>query len=136
MDFTCQVTDMSSVRPLFEESLSETPASLKNFFDGYSVTMRGGARREVSGRINLHTANSQGYWHIVSLDDLLDPVFNAMAPFDEWSRDAADAKAPKVTGVPSCDLLLQQHHDCGANGAPDQLPGVDAMAEELKAKAK
>lgn len=51
-------------------------------------------------------------------------------------QDAQAANAPKVTGVPGCDLLLQQHRSCVAKIAPDQISGVDAMAEELKAKAK
>ena len=90
MDFTCQMTDMSSVRPLFEESRSETPASLKNFFDGYSVTLRDGARREESGKIILHTANSKGYWHIVSLGDLLGPAFSA------WPRSMNGREMPRL----------------------------------------
>ena len=51
-------------------------------------------------------------------------------------QDAAAAEAPKVTGVPGCDLLLQQHRSCVAKIAPEQISGVDAMAEELKAKAQ
>lgn len=137
VDFTCQLTDLSSVRPLFEAGLREnTSTNLKKFIDAYGAALSDGARREVSGSITLRTANSKGYWHSVDFDGLLDPVFGAIAPFDEWSQDAAAAKAPKVTGVPSCDLLLQQHRHCVTSGAPEQLPGVDAMAEELKAKAK
>lgn len=58
-----------------------------------------------------------------------------MAPFQDLEERAAAKEVPAITGVPACDLLLAQHRRCLARVAPDPLPGVDAMASELKAKA-
>lgn len=134
--FTCQVTVLDNLRPLFAAGLRDDSAeNLKRFTDAYLVALRDAPRRELSGRLDLHPAKDNGYWYSANLDALVSPVVDALLPFNAWSQDAAADAAPKVTGVPACDLLLQQHRQCIAKTAPEQLPGVEAMREELKAKA-
>lgn len=136
--FSCQVPNLDKVRPLFAASLAAdaSPASRKQFTDAYTQALQSAARVPVSGTFTLYPAKDNGYWYSGNFDDLVGTVTGALAPFEEWMQDAQAATAPKVTGVPGCDLLLQQHRACVAKIAPDQLSGVDAMAEELKAKAQ
>jgi hypothetical protein len=136
--FSCQVPDLGKVRPLFAASLAAdaSPAARKQFTDAYTQALQSGARVPVSGTFTLYPAKDNGYWYSGNFDDLVGTVAGALAPFEDWMQDAQAASAPKVTGVPGCDLLLQQHRACVAKIAPDQISGVDAMAEELKAKAK
>lgn len=135
--FTCQVTALDGLRPLFEAAVREdSSANLTRFTDAYLAALRDGPRQAVRGSLDLYPAGNGAGWHSANLDDLVAPVVNALLPFAVWSQEAAALEAPKVTGVPGCDLLLQQHRSCLARTAPDQVPGVDAMAEELKAKAK
>ncbi|UUS15663.1 hypothetical protein NMB32_08665 [Stenotrophomonas sp. CD2] len=130
--------DLGKVRPLFAASLAAdaSPASRKQFTDAYTQALQSGARAPVSGTFTLYPAKDNGYWYSGNFDDLVGTVAGALAPFEDWMQDAQAANAPKVTGVPGCDLLLQQHRACVAKIAPDQISGVDAMAEELKAKAQ
>ncbi len=137
VDFTCQVTALDGLRPLFDASVADnTPAGLKRFTDAYVAALSTGPRREVRGSVDLYPAKDNGYWYSGNLDALVAPVVEALLPFDAWQQDAAAKDAPTVTGVASCDLLLQQHRQCVAKIAPEQLNGVDAMAEELKDKAQ
>ncbi|AWH31963.1 MULTISPECIES: hypothetical protein [Stenotrophomonas] len=137
VQFRCQAVDLSGVRPLFAESLAEgTPATRIRFTQAYTQALQSGPRQPITGSLKLYTAKDGAFWYSANFDDLIGPVVGALAPFDEWMQDAAAADAPKVTGVPGCDLLLQQHRSCVAKIAPDQISGVDAMAEELKAKAQ
>lgn len=137
VDFSCQLVDLSSVRPLFAASLSDgSPATRTRFTEAYTKALQSGTRRPVTGTLTLYTAKDNAYWYSGNFDDLVGPVLGQLAPFEDWLQDAEAAKAPKVTGVPGCDLLLQQHRACVAKIAPDQVSGVDAMAEELKAKAQ
>lgn len=137
VDFSCKVVDLDSVRPLFIASISsDDPAARRRFIDAYTQALKSGARRTVKGSHKMYSSAEQAYWFTGSFDMLISPVLDALAPFEQWSEDAQAASAPKVTGVPSCDLLLQQHRSCVAKIAPDQISGVDAMAEELKAKAQ
>lgn len=136
VSFTCQVTVLDALRPLFSAGLRDDSAeNLKRFTDAYLLALRDAPRRELSGRLDLHPAKDNGYWYSGNLDALVSPVVDAVLPFNAWRQDALADAAPKVTGVPACDLLLLQHRQCIANTAPDQLPGVEAMADELKAKA-
>jgi len=136
--YTCQMPDLGKVRPLFAASLADhaSPASRKQFTDAYTQALQSGARVPVSGTFTLYPAKDNGYWYSGNVDDLVGTVADALAPFEDWMQDAQAASAPKVTGIPGCDLLLQQHRACVAKVAPDQIGGVDAMAEELKAKAQ
>ncbi|MNK13471.1 hypothetical protein D3C87_315560 [compost metagenome] len=137
VDFTCQVTDLDSVRPLFQAGMAEgRPDDFKRFIAAYITALGQHARRELRGTLALYPAQGEGYWFSAGLDGLVAPVVEAVAPFAAWSQEAAAAQAPRVTGVPTCDLLLQQHARCMARTAPAQESGVAAMAEELKAKAK
>lgn len=137
VDFSCQVTALDDLRPLFDASVANnTPAGLKRFTDAYVAALSSGPRREVLGTVDLYPAKDNGYWYSGNLDALVAPVVDALLPFDAWQQDAAAKDAPTVTGVASCDLLLQQHRQCVAKIAPEQLNGVDAMAEELKDKAQ
>ena len=137
VDFSCQVTALDGLRPLFDASVADnTPAGLKRFTDAYVAALSSGPRREVLGTVDLYPAKDNGYWYSGNLDALVAPVVDALLPFDAWQQDAAAKDAPTVTGVASCDLLLQQHRQCVAKIAPEQLNGVDAMAEELKDKAQ
>jgi len=137
VDFSCQVTALDGLRPLFDASVANnTPAGLKRFTDAYVAALSSGPRREVRGTVDLYPAKDNGYWYSGNLDALVAPVVDALLPFDAWQQDAAAKDAPTVTGVASCDLLLQQHRQCVAKIAPEQLNGVDAMAEELKDKAQ
>lgn len=137
VDFSCQVTALDGLRPLFDASVANnTPAGLKRFTDAYVAALSSGPRREVLGTVDLYPAKDNGYWYSGNLDALVAPVVDALLPFDAWQQDAAAKDAPTVTGVASCDLLLQQHRQCVAKIAPEQLNGVDAMAEELKDKAQ
>lgn len=135
--FSCQVTALDGLRPLFDASVADnTPAGLKRFTDAYVAALSTGPRREVHGTVDLYPAKDNGYWYSGNLDALVAPVVDALLPFDAWQQEAAAKDAPAVTGVASCDLLLQQHRQCVAKIAPEQLNGVDAMAEELKDKAQ
>lgn len=137
VDFSCQLVDLDSVRPLFTASLSgDDKAARTQFTEAYTKGLQSGPRKAVTGTLTLYTAKDKAYWYSSNFDDLVGPVLGALAPFEEWLQDVEAAKAPKVTGVPGCDLLLQQHRSCVAKIAPDQISGVDAMAEELKAKAQ
>jgi len=137
VDFSCQVTALDGLRPLFDASVADnTPAGLKRFTDAYVAALSSGPRREVLGTVDLYPAKDNGYWYSGNLDALVAPVVDALLPFDAWQQEAAAKDAPTVTGVASCDLLLQQHRQCVAKIAPEQLNGVDAMAEELKDKAQ
>jgi hypothetical protein len=137
VDFTCQVTVLDSLRPLFDASVADnTPAGLKRFTDAYVAAVSSGPRREVRGSVDLYPAKDNGYWYSGNLDALVAPVVEALLPFDAWQQEAAAKDAPTLTGVASCDLLLQQHRQCVAKIAPEQLPGVDAMADELRDKAQ
>ena len=137
VDFTCQVTALDGLRPLFDASVADnTPAGLKRFTDGYVAAVSSGPRREVRGSVDLYPAKDNGYWYSGNLDALVAPVVEALLPFDAWQQEAAAKDAPTVTGVASCDLLLQQHRQCVAKIAPEQLNGVDAMADELRDKAQ
>ncbi len=137
VDFSCQVTALDGLRPLFDASVADnTPAGLKRFTDAYVAALSSGPRREVLGTVDLYPAKDNGYWYSGNLDALVAPVVDALLPFDAWQQDATAKDAPTVTGVASCDLLLQQHRQCVAKIAPEQLNGVDAMAEELKDKAQ
>lgn len=137
VDFTCQVTALDGLRPLFDASVADnTPAGLKRFTDAYVAALSTGPRREVHGSVDLYPAKENGYWYSGNLDALVAPVVEALLPFDAWQQEAAAKDAPTVTGVASCDLLLQQHRQCVAKIAPDQLNGVDAMADELRDKAQ
>lgn len=138
ISYSCQVPDLGKVRPLFAASLADdaSPAARKQFTDAYTQALQSGARVPASGTFTLYPAKDNGYWYSGNFDDLVGTVAGALAPFEDWMQDAQAANAPKVTGVPGCDLLLQQHRSCVAKIAPDQIGGVDAMAEELKAKAK
>lgn len=137
VDFSCKVVDLESVRPLFAASMtSDDPAARSRFIDAYTQALKSGTQRTVTGSQKLYSGAEQAYWFSGSFDELVTPVLEALAPFQLWMEDAQAASAPKVTGVPSCDLLLQQHRSCVAKIAPDQISGVDAMAEELKAKAQ
>ena len=138
ISYSCQLPDLGKVRPLFAASLADdaSPAARKQFTDAYAQALQTGARVPVSGTFTLYPAKDNGYWYSGNFDDLVGTVAGALAPFEDWMQDAQAANAPKVTGVPGCDLLLQQHRSCVAKIAPDQIGGVDAMAEELKAKAK
>jgi hypothetical protein len=111
-------------------------AARTRFTEAYTKGLQRGPRKAVTGTLTLYTAKDKGYWYSSNFDDLVGPVLGALAPFEEWLQDVEAAKAPKVTGVPACDLLLQQHRSCVAKIAPDQISGVDAMAEELKAKTQ
>jgi len=134
--FTCSVTALDSLRPLFDVGVAEnTPASLKRFLDAYLVALRTAPRRELTGSIDLYPAKDNGYWYSGNPDALLSPVMAALLPFDAWQQEATAQGAPAITGVAACDALLQQHRRCVARTAPDQLPGVDAMAAALKEKA-
>lgn len=136
--FACQVPDLGKVRPLFAASLADdaSPATRRQFTEAYTQALQGGPRQSVTGTFTLYPAKDNGYWYSSNFDDLVGTVVGALAPFEDWMQDAEAASAPKVTGVPGCDLLLQQHRSCVSKIAPDQISGVDAMAEELKAKAK
>ncbi|OBU48619.1 hypothetical protein [Stenotrophomonas maltophilia] len=136
--YICQMPDLAKVRTLFAASLADhaSPASRKQFTDAYTQALQSGARVPVSGTFTLYPAKDNGYWYSGNFDDLVGTVAGALAPFEDWMQDAQAANAPKVTGIPGCDLLLQQHRSCVAKIAPDQISGVDAMAEELKAKAQ
>ncbi|HDS1037210.1 TPA: hypothetical protein QDZ42_000192 [Stenotrophomonas maltophilia] len=137
VEFTCQVVDLESVRPLFTASMAEDDAQARpRFVEAYTQALKSGATRPVKGTQTLYSDANQTYWSSGSFDNLITPVLEAIAPFQVWMEDAEAAKAPKVTGVPGCDLLLQQHRSCVAKIAPAQISGVDAMAEELKAKAQ
>lgn len=137
VDFTCQVTVLDGLRPLFDASVADnTPAGLKRFTDAYVAALGSGPRREVRSSVDLYPAKDNGYWYSGNLDALVAPVVEALLPFDAWQQEVAAKDAPTVTGVASCDLLLQQHRQCVAKIAPEQLNGVDAMAEELKDKAQ
>jgi hypothetical protein len=138
ISYSCQVPDLGKVRPLFAASLAAdaSPAVRKQFTDAYTQALQTGARVPVGGTFILYPAKDNGYWYSGNFDDLVGTVAGALAPFEEWMQDAQAASAPKVTGVPGCDLLLQQHRACVAKIAPEQISGVDAMAEELKAKAQ
>lgn len=136
--YSCQLPDLGKVRPLFAASLASdaSPAARKQFTDAYTQALQSGVRVPVSGTFTLYPAKDNGYWYSGNFDDLVGTVAGALAPFEDWMQDAQAASAPKVTGVPGCDLLLQQHRACVAKIAPEQISGVDAMAEELKAKAQ
>lgn len=135
--FTCQVTALDGLRPLFDASLKENSAAgLKRFMDAYVAAISTGPRRELSASVDLYPAKDNGYWYSGNLDKLVAPVADALLPFDAWQQDAAAMNAPTITGVASCDLLLQQHRSCVAKIAPEQLNGVAVMADELKAKAQ
>jgi hypothetical protein len=137
VDFSCQLADLGSVQPLFLASLtSDEQATRARFTEAYTKALQSGPRKAVTGTLTLYTAKDKGYWYSSNFDDLVGPVLDALAPFDGWMQDVEAAKAPKVTGVPACDLLLQQHRSCVAKIAPDQISGVDAMTEELKAKTQ
>jgi len=137
VEFTCKVVDLDSVRPLFTASMQNPePANSTRFIDAYTQALKNGTQRTVKGSQKLYSGAGQAYWFSGSFDELVSPVLEAIAPFQVWMEDAEAASAPKVTGVPGCDLLLQQHRSCVAKIAPDQLGGVDAMAEELKANAQ
>ncbi|AWH52249.1 hypothetical protein C1924_03105 [Stenotrophomonas sp. ESTM1D_MKCIP4_1] len=137
VDFTCQVANLDSVRPLFAASMtSDEPASRTRFIEAYTQALERGTQRTVKGSQTLYSGADQAYWFSGSFDALVTPVLEALAPFQVWMEEAEAASAPKVTGVPGCDLLLQQHRSCVAKIAPEQISGVDAMAEELKAKAQ
>lgn len=134
--FSCQVPTLDSLRPLFDAGLREDSAeNLKRFTDAYLAALRDGPRHALTGEIDLYPAKGNGYWYSGNLDNLVSPVVDALLPFNTWSQAAAAEAAPKVTGVPTCDLLLAQHRQCIAKIAPEQSSGVDAMAEELKTKA-
>lgn len=135
--FTCQVTALDGLRPLFDASLADnTPAGLKRFTDGYVAAISNGPRRQVRGSVYLSPAKEDRYWYSGNPDALVAPVVEALLPFDAWQQEIAAKDAPAVTGVASCDLLLQQHRQCVAKIAPEQLNGVDAMADELRDKAQ
>ncbi|KAF1014016.1 MAG: hypothetical protein GAK31_03039 [Stenotrophomonas maltophilia] len=136
--FRCQVPDLGTVRPLFAASVAPdaSAAVRRQFTAAYTQALQRGARVPVGGTFTLYPAKDNGYWYSGNADDLVGTVAGALAPFEAWMQDAQAAAAPNVTGVPGCDLLLQQHRSCVAKIAPDQLTGVDAMAEELKAKAQ
>ncbi|UQA23178.1 MULTISPECIES: hypothetical protein [unclassified Stenotrophomonas] len=136
--YSCQLPYLGKVRPLFAASLASdaSPAARKQFTDAYTQALQSGVRVPVSGTFTLYPAKDNGYWYSGNFDDLVGTVAGALAPFEDWMQDAQAASAPKVTGVPGCDLLLQQHRACVAKIAPEQISGVDAMAEELKAKAQ
>ena len=135
--FSCQVTALDSLRPLFETSLkANTPAGLKRFMDAYVAAIGNGPRRELHASVDLYPAKDNGYWYSGNLETLVAPVVDALLPFDAWQQDAAAMDAPTITGVASCDLLLQQHRSCVAKIAPEQLNGVAVMADELTAKAQ
>ncbi len=137
VEFSCQVANLDSVRPLFTASMQNPePANSTRFIDAYTQALKSGTQRTVTGSQKLYSGAEQAYWFSGSFDELVTPVLEAVAPFQLWMEDAQAASAPKVTGVPGCDLLLQQHRSCVAKIAPDQISGVDAMAEELKAKAQ
>jgi|GEM_PF-152868 len=137
VDFTCKVVDLASVRPLFTDSMtSEDPASRTRFIEAYTQALKSGTQRTVKGSQKLYSGAEQAYWFSGSFDELVTPVLESIAPFQLWMEDAEAASAPKVTGVPGCDLLLQQHRRCVAKIAPEQISGVEAMADELKAKAQ
>lgn len=137
VDFTCQITTLDGLRPLFDASLkANDPAGLKRFMEAYVAAIRSGARHELRASIDLYPAKDNGYWYSGNLDTLVAPVVDALLPFDAWQKVAAAMHAPVVTGVASCDLLLQQHRSCVAKIAPEQLNGVDVMADELTAKAQ
>ncbi|MBO8042243.1 hypothetical protein J6396_31830, partial [Pseudomonas aeruginosa] len=111
ISFSCQVPDLGKVRPLFAASLAAdaSPASRKQFTDAYTQALQSGARVPVSGTFTLYPAKDNGYWYSGNFDDLVGTVAGALAPFEDWMQDVQAASAPKVTGVPGCDLLLQQH---------------------------
>lgn len=137
VEFTCQVANLDSVRPLFSASMQHPePANSTRFIEAYTQALNSGSQRTVKGSQKLYSGAGQAYWFSGSFDELVTPVLEAIAPFQAWMEDAEAASAPKVTGVPGCDLLLQQHRSCVAKIAPEQLSGVDAMAEELKDKAQ
>ncbi|MCF7749453.1 hypothetical protein KQ945_01745 [Bacillus subtilis subsp. subtilis] len=137
VEFTCQVTALDGLRPLFDASLeANDPASLKRFMDAYVAAVRSGTRQPLSASIDLYPAKDNGYWYSGNLDKLVAPVVDALLPFEAWQREVAAMDAPTITGVASCDLLLQQHRSCVATIAPEQLNGVAVMADELKAKAR
>ncbi len=134
--FTCSVTALDSLRPLFDASAEEnTPASLKRFLETYLVALRTGPRRELTGSIDLYPAKDNGYWYSGNPDALLRPVMAALLPFEAWQQETTAQGAPAITGVAACDALLQQHRRCVVRTAPEQVPGVDAMAAALSAKA-
>lgn len=135
--FQCQVSTLDGLRPLFDAGMQDDSVeNLKRFTDAYLAALRDAPRHALNGSLNLYPAKDNGYWYSGNLDSLVSPVVDALLPFATWTQEAAARAAPKVTGVPGCDLLLDQHRQCLAKIAPEQLPGVDAMAEELKAKAK
>lgn len=137
--YTCAVPDATGARDAFQALLGGFSFErMSAFTEAYTLALQGSHDKGVRGEFRLSAPSSVGPWYHVhgrDLEKLLSSLMEALTPFQDLIEQDAAKKVPALTGVPACDLLLARHRGCVARRAPDQLPGVDEMAAELKAEA-
>jgi len=137
--YTCPIPDATGARDAFQALLAGFSFErMSTFTEVYSLALQRSRDTAVRGELRLSAPSSSGPWHpddSRDLEKLLSSLMEALAPFQDLIEHAAAREVPTVTGVAACDLLLARHRGCVARSAPDQLPGVDEMAAQLKAQA-
>lgn len=137
--YTCPIPDATGARDAFKTLLAGFSFErMSTFTEAYTLALQRSRDTAVRGEFRLSAPSSSGPWHpddSRDLEKLLSSLMEALAPFRDLIEQAAAKEVPAITGVAACDLLLARHRDCVARSAPDQLPGVDEMAAELKAEA-
>lgn len=137
--YMCPVPDATGARDAFQTLLAGFSFErMSTFTEAYTLALQRSRDTAVRGEFRLSAPSSSGPWHpddSRDLEKLLSSLMEALAPFQDLVEQAAAKEVPALTGVAACDLLLARHRGCVARSAPDQLPGVDEMAAELKAEA-
>lgn len=134
--YTCLVPDVSRVREALQAAMDEpSPERMEAFVDTYIAALRGPRSTRVKGEFLLfatETADAPWYDPNHSFISVLYALQMALVPFTDLHEETEAAKVPPRTGVPVCDVLIARHRACMARRAPDSLPVVEGIADELE----
>ncbi|MGN7833058.1 hypothetical protein ACTJI2_15765 [Pseudoxanthomonas sp. 22568] len=133
--YTCLVPDVSRTHEAFQAAMNEpSPERMEAFANTYIAALKGPRNSRVEGTFTLSAATVDGPWYDPDRDfiSVLYALQMAMVPFADLHEETEVAKVPPLTGVPICDVLIARHRACMTRRAPDALPVVEEMADELE----
>lgn len=139
VDFQCNYPDLSSLKDRFRSARQEggqPGPQLRAFVAAYTTAMANAPDLTHRGTATFVRDGRDRMWVGTNLEQLHGFFLEAFMPFTRWDTAMAAESVPAITGIASCDLLLDGHRTQTLRTAPGDIAATVALESDYQQRAE